>query len=417
MINQTFLNRFFSILLSVSASLFYHQTYAQMKGCTDRLASNYNSGATINDGTCTYSPATVNVVSSVSLPAQMKGTSGLIWMNNKLWTQNNFSDINLYSFLPDQVSNFQTTSLTGTTNIDWEEMTQDENYMYIGDFGNNVNGNRTNLQILRIRKHSLLQGISNVDTIRFSYNTQTNFSPTGANKTNYDCEAFFATKDSLYLFTKEWLTNKTSIYRLPKTSGNYSAVLVTSFDVQGLITGAVLLESKRLLVLSGYNNTLQPFLYLLYDYPGYRFFDGNKRKLNLNLPFHQVEAITTQDGINYHITNEALTQSFVNVPQQLHELNISPYISSYLSTTPTYDFLYSNKIKIYPVPANSNINVELPDDRTVLPYKIINSQGALVQQGIWNKWQGNIDVSSLHGGTYWIVLTAGKTYIRQWVKQ
>jgi hypothetical protein len=296
-------------------------------------------------------------------------------------------------------------------------MTQDDQYIYIGDFGNNVNGNRTNLQILRISKNTLFQGLLKVDTIRFSYSTQTNFSATGTNKTNYDCEAFVVSKDSIYLFTKEWLTNKTSVYRMPKTIGNHSAALIASFDVQGLITGAVMLESKRLMILSGYSSTLQPFLYLLYDYPGYLFFEGNKRKINLNLPFHQVEAITTQDGINYHITNEAVTQSFINVPQQLHQLNIGSFIGGYLSTTSIHDNLYSNNIKIYPVPANTTIYAEVPGSHVAVPYRIINAQGAIVQQGLWNKAQGNIDVSRLHAGAYWIVFTADKTYIRQWVKQ
>jgi len=338
-------------------------------------------------------------------------------MNNKLWTQNNFSDINLYSFLPDQVNNFQTISLTGTTNVDWEEMTQDDEFLYIGDFGNNVNGNRTNLQILRIRKNSLQQSPLQIDTIRFSYSTQTNFSPTGSNNTNYDCEAFVVSKDSIYLFTKEWLTNKTSIYRLPKSSGTYTASYVTTFDVQGLITGAMFMEDKRLLVLCGYNSTLQPFLYLLYDYPGYRFFEGNKRKLNLNLPFHQVEAITTQDGVNYHMTNEAVAQSFINIPAQLHRLNLSSYISGYLSTPSTHDLLFSQHIKIYPVPANTILYAELPGNLTAVPYRIMNSQGAVVQQGIWSKSKGDIDISRLQHGTYWIVFSGDKTYIRQWVKQ
>ena len=417
MINQSFFTRIVCILLFPSFAFFSFEVEAQTKGCTDPLANNYNVAAALNDGSCVYSPATINAVSSVPLPVQMKGTSGLIWMNDKLWTQNNFNDINLYAFDPTQTTNYQTLSATGTINVDWEEMTQDDQYIYIGDFGNNVNGNRTNLQILRISKNTLFQGLLKVDTIRFSYSTQTNFSATGTNKSNYDCEAFVVSKDSIYLFTKEWLTNKTSVYRMPKTIGNHSAALIASFDVQGLITGAVMLESKRLMILSGYSSTLQPFLYLLYDYPGYLFFEGNKRKINLNLPFHQVEAITTQDGINYHITNEAVTQSFINVPQQLHQLNIGSFIGGYLSTTSIHDNLYSNNIKIYPVPANTTIYAEVPGSHVAVPYRIINAQGAIVQQGLWNKAQGNIDVSRLHAGTYWIVFTADKTYIRQWVKQ
>lgn len=406
-----------SLFLFIILSLFNVKGYTQIKGCTDPQATNYNASAFINDGSCVYSPASVDAVSSTQLPTQMKGTSGLIWMNNKLWTQNNFNDINLYSFDPAQAGGFQSMQASGAVNIDWEEMTQDEEYVYIGDFGNNVNGNRTNLQILRIKKNSMMQSSLIIDTIKFSYATQTNFNTTGANKTNFDCEAFIVSKDSIYLFTKEWLTNKTSIYRLPKTSGTYSAMFISSFDVQGLITGATFLETRRLLVLCGYSSTLQPFVYLLYDYPGYRFFEGNKRKIGLNLPFHQVEAITTQDGMNYHITNEAFNQSGLSVPQQLHQLNMGAYVSRHLSTTSTNDIFYSNAIKLYPLPASNILYAELPVNKNAVSYRVINSLGAVVQQGVWSKSQGGIDVSGLMRGTYWIIFSADKSYIQQWVKQ
>ena len=417
MISQTFFSRIIYILLFPSFSFFNVNVQAQIKGCTDPLAINYNSAAVMNDGSCTYNSATMNAANSTTLPVQMKGTSGLIWMNNKLWTQNNFSDINLYSFDPSQAGSFQSMQASGTVNIDWEEMTQDEDYLYVGDFGNNVNGNRTNLQILRIKKNSMTQSSLIIDTIKFSYATQTNFSATGTNKTNYDCEAFIVSKDSIYLFTKEWLTNKTSMYRLPKTSGTHSAMFISSFDVQGLITGATFLESRRLLVLCGYSSSLQPFIYLLYDYPGYRFFEGNKRKIGLNLPFHQVEAITTQDGLNYHITNEAFNQSGLSVPQQLHQLNMSAYVSRHLSTTSTNDIIYSNAIKLYPVPASNMLYADLPINKNAVPYRVINSLGAVVQQGMWSKSPEGIDVSGLMRGTYWIIFSADKSYIRQWVKQ
>jgi hypothetical protein len=338
-------------------------------------------------------------------------------MNNKLWTQNNFSDINLYAFDPAQVNSFQTLPLTGTVNIDWEEMTQDGEYLYIGDFGNNVNGNRTNLQILRIKKTSLFQSSLQIDTIKFSYSTQTNFTPTGANKTNYDCEAFLVTKDSLYLFTKEWLTNKTSIYRLPKISGTHTAQYVSTLDVQGLITGAMLMEDKRLLVLCGYNSTLQPFLYLLYDYTGADFFGGNKRRININLPFHQVEAITTQDGINYHITNEYISRSGITIPQQLHQLNLNAYLSRYLSTTNIYDYTSEKNFSMYPVPAKTFIQMEVNTKRAQIPYRIIDSRGVVVQQGIWSRTGNRLNIDLLPAGSYWMIVAAEKTYIKQWVKE
>jgi hypothetical protein len=60
-------------------------------------------------------------------------------------------------------------------NTDWEEISQDSSYIYVGDFGNNYQGNRTDLHILRIEKKSFLLNQPIIDTISFSYSNQTDF--------------------------------------------------------------------------------------------------------------------------------------------------------------------------------------------------------------------------------------------------
>jgi len=56
---------------------FIHQN-AQICGCTDPLANNFNPLATSNDGTCTYNTSIVSPESSWSLPTILNETSGLI---------------------------------------------------------------------------------------------------------------------------------------------------------------------------------------------------------------------------------------------------------------------------------------------------------------------------------------------------
>jgi hypothetical protein len=137
--------------------------------------------------------------------------------------------------------------------------------------------------------------------------------------------------DSIYLFTKQWKRQRTAVYTLPKTPGNYRARLKDSFNCKGLITDATIVPNKRLLVLSGYNKLLSPFVYLFYDYERSDFFSGNKRKIKIALPFHQIEAITTQNGLRYYLSNEKITRKpILDVPQQLHQLDLSPYLSRYL---------------------------------------------------------------------------------------
>jgi hypothetical protein len=171
-----------------------------------------------------------------------------------------------------------------------------------------------------------------LDTIIFSYSNQTNFDSPGAHKTNFDCEAMIVNSDSIYLFTKQWTANKTSIYSLSKTPGTQVAKLISTFNVQGLITGASFVENKQIIALTGYSVLLQPFIYLLYDFKGTDFFGGNKRKIPLSLMFHQVEAITSTDGYKYYISNESFArQPYFSTVQKLHTLDLSFCLSNYLS--------------------------------------------------------------------------------------
>ena len=130
-------------------------------------------------------------------------------------------------------------------------------------------------------------------------------------------------KDSIYLFTKQWLNSQTTVYAFPKKPGTHVAKRIESFDTKGLVTGATYLEAQRMVVLCGYNTMMHPFLYLFYNYRQDKFFSGNKRRVELSMPFHQVEGITTCDGFTYHITSEAfLHEPYVNNPQEMHVFDL-----------------------------------------------------------------------------------------------
>lgn len=300
-------------------------------GCTDIMAINFNPSATFNKGDCIYRNTSIIPVSSWDLPQAMQETSGLIIWNDKIWTINDSEYNNLYSFNAEHIESYQAYSLSGIVNTDWEEISQDENYIYIGDFGNNEDGNRKDLKIYRIEKISVLTNTPIIDTIHFTYPDQTDYYPKGLNNTDFDCEAFLVSSDSIYLFTKEWISQGTSVYSLPKKPGNFIATYSSSYHVQGLITGASYMEKEKLVVLCGYSSLLKPFLYLLYDFEDHDFFSGNKRKININLPYHQVEGITTIDGLRYYISNEYFSYSSIITPQKLHLISLRAYLSDYLS--------------------------------------------------------------------------------------
>lgn len=272
----------------------------------------------------------IDYTARINLPAQLNETSGLIYWDGKLWSHNDSGGTDsIYAFPIDNARELSQ-YYTGAPNKDWEAIDQDENYIYIGDFGNNKKIQRQDLRIFRIAKQSLLDNMPVVDTIFFHYPEQTDLSdrPKSENS-DFDCEAFVVTDDSIFLFTKQWISKGTALYSLPKTPGTYPANYITTYPIGALVTDAVYLKSKRILALCGYSSTyLSQFIYVFYDFEGNDFLNGKKQKfiLNLGLFPHQVEGITTIDGGTYYVTNEYQSVS----PQRMHIFDVSTYFKEYL---------------------------------------------------------------------------------------
>ena len=170
-----------------------------------------------------------------------------------------------------------------------------------------------------------------IETITFAYQDQSDFSPAAANTTDFDCEAFFVTSEFIYLFTKEWTSKRTSIHRISNTAGSHLTEKIGTWNVQGLVTGATYIADKKLVALSGYSALLQPFVALMYDFKDEDFLSGNKRKINIPLAFHQIEGITTSNGLKFYLTNERIAQpAYLTIPAKLHSLDLSSAIGSYI---------------------------------------------------------------------------------------
>ena len=91
--------------------------------------------------------------------------------------------------------------VTNAENNDWEDITRDEDYIYIGDFGNNQN-KRRDLKIYKIDINSVLKKDEvRAEIIAFNYAEQNEFPPSEANKL-YDAEALAYYNDSLWIITK-----------------------------------------------------------------------------------------------------------------------------------------------------------------------------------------------------------------------
>lgn len=410
-----------AICLTLVFLLVYGSAQSQVAGCTDPLSNNYNPQAIVNDGSCTYSSSSIAPLSSVNLPDAVNETSGLIKWDDRLLTQNDNTDIKLYSL--DSISGtvLQTLPVTGTSNTDWEEISHDVQYIYIGDFGNNANGNRNNLRIIRVDKEELLSGNLQPMSIYFSYSNQTSLPPSGGNNTDFDCEAFVVSQDSIYLFTKQWVSKKTSLYALPKTPGTHVAQLKAAYDVSGLITGATYMEDKKIVVLTGYSSLLQPFFYLLYDFNGHDFFSGNKRKVGMSsMGFHQAEGIATSNGLDYFVSNEKFVQApIVNVSQKLHKFDLSPYLQNYLEnqSLSTVQNDIRSRIRVYPNPAGDILYIEIEPGLIGIQYNFIDMNGRNAQSGILNSERNKLDISRLQSGIYVIKVNEFPDYSYRLVKR
>jgi hypothetical protein len=305
-------------------SLFFCKTIAtsQKQGCTDPLANNQEEDATINDGSCKYNSTAIKAQLVANLPSTLTESSGLIYFQVRLWSHNDEADTGIYELNTVSGEVIRKIKLPKVLNKDWEEISQDSTYIYIADTGNNYRGNRNDLHILRV----FLEEKPNIDTISFSYSDQKEFQMQKPNTTDFDLEAFVVSKDSIYLFSKQWKSRKTTLYVLPKVPGNYIAKAKGTLDVKGLITGATYNETKKQVVLCGYTRFLKPFLYLLYDYPKHDFFEGNHRKIKLQIPFHQIEGIAT-DGTFYYLSNEKFDfKSLIHTPSALWKIDLSEFL-------------------------------------------------------------------------------------------
>lgn len=240
------------------------------------------------------------------LPGAVSETSGLIYFNNKLITHNDSGNSAfLYELDTLDLSISRTVTIVNAVNVDWEDLTQDENYIYIGDFGNNLGG-REDLVIYRISKSDYLTSDTVMaDSIEFSYEDQTDFS--GTANSDWDAEAFIALENQLILFTKQWQSNGTVAYSIPKVPGIYEAANISGYMTDGLVTGATYNTLSEVLFLVGYSQQLQPFLIRMEALTDIFAFNATTVKIPLSIGFAQVESIANVDENTYYLTSERFT--------------------------------------------------------------------------------------------------------------
>jgi len=244
------------------------------------------------------------VVSEVQLPKIIEETSGLEFFENDFLTHNDSGGKpDLYRFTK-KGNLIEQYSILGAENNDWEDITQDENFLYISDSGNNK-GKRKDLNVLIVDPKN---NFKKVGKIAFNYLDQQNFDK--RNKHPFDAEALIATQEMLILFSKNRKTSRTELYSIPKTPGNYSLSSQNSFDVQSLITGGDYHHSLKLVALVGYTKSREQFLYTISSFDMENLNQVKMKKFKLPLDGKQIEAVKIIDQENFWITSEGGVNSY-----------------------------------------------------------------------------------------------------------
>ena len=244
------------------------------------------------------------IVSKIVLPKIINETSGLEFYNNNFITHNDSGgEPSLYVF-NEMGEVIETIGLNKNPdfeieNNDWEDITNDNEYLFVADTGNNF-GNRDNLNIIRVSKGTdfMVDGI-----IEISYSDQESFFPRPKHK--YDAEAIIVIEDKIALFSKDRENLNTDLYLVNKNM-NGSQILTSevSYDVDTLITGGDFDEDRNLLALVSYNSNGNQYLLLFKNFKLNNLENNTFKKFKIPLEQAQIEAVKIIDEKTFWVTSE-----------------------------------------------------------------------------------------------------------------
>ncbi|MDF4223148.1 hypothetical protein PXC01_16200 [Maribacter sp. M208] len=256
------------------------------------------------------------------LPNEVFETSGLLYFNGNLITHNDSgNEAVLFELDTLTLSVQRRVVVNNVTNVDWESLSQDEDFIYIGDFGNNV-GSRTNLAVHIISKQDYLSSNTvSATTINFSYEDQQDFENNG--NSDWDAEAFFIIDDKVVVLTKQWQSLGSVAYEFSKFPGTYIARRIGDIKNVGLVTDATFNAETNRLVVLGYSSILSPFIGIVENLDFNDVFEGYKQQ-DLGLNFIQAEGLTQSETGNYLFSSEYYTRQTPTIesPSRLFSFQI-----------------------------------------------------------------------------------------------
>lgn len=255
------------------------------------------------------------------LDNQIKETSGLSFFNGKLYTFNDSGNQPQLFEIDRSSGNITNVLKINAENKDWEALTNDGSYFYIGDFGNNA-GTRKDLKIYKVPFQTAEINKHEVKAINFYYPEQTDFTSKNT-ETNFDAEALIYLNGKLHLFTKEWSSKSTTHYVIdPQIYESQKAEKVESYPTGFVITDASYFDKKLYLI--GYTKKTEVFLDIFNETePGIFFKEAPKHYyLGSSLSIGQIEGVAVNES-GVYISGEKFNsplggakQSFYFIPKE-----------------------------------------------------------------------------------------------------
>lgn len=253
---------------------------------------------------------TAQILSSQNMPLEVNETSGLALFDDLFLTHNDSGGSpKVYRFTADGKM-VDTITISDQKNTDWEDLAQDDQYLYIANTGNNL-GKRKKLRILKVNKS--FQAPVQAEVIRISYANQKDFLP--RKKHPFDSEALASMEDQLLLFSKDRLNLRTHLYQVPKQAGEYQLASDLSFDVQSLITGADYDPASQTLALTAYTFEGMQYLYVAHDVDPQNLRALSFQEYIIPLNPAQIEAVKVIDANRFWVTTEAEGKGFPKLIQ------------------------------------------------------------------------------------------------------
>lgn len=234
------------------------------------------------------------VSKTIKLPTIVNEGSGLVrsTKDSTFWTLNDGGGKTEIYEINKSGKLLHTLPISNAQNQDWEDITRDEKgNLFIGDFGNNDNA-RKDLMIYKFPENQP----DKLEKIKFHYADQERFPPQKKDQ-NFDCEAFFALGDSLYLFSKNRGDKSVKLYAMPSRVGEYALIPKDRIFIKTMVTGAAVSPNNKVFALLTYGKV---FLFYI-DNQEVSF---RKPLLCIKFAHKQTEGITFLTDETMMISNE-----------------------------------------------------------------------------------------------------------------